>query len=258
MNHTSAALTASSQAARTSAASPARQALSSVPWLRRVAPASLDWLADHAVLHRIPAGSVLFEQAEVPAFAQFLLAGRIGLLGRRGAQETLIEALEPVDLVIPAAVLNRRPYLMGGRALTEAQVLMLEADAFCAAVAVVHALCLAVLACQAAQFRRQVRNAKNLKLRSAEERVGRYLLSLLDATGTRQARLPLEKRLIASQLGMTRETFSRTLAAMPRHGLRIAGDVVDLEDAAAARARFPAEPLIDGAEDIVPLPQGKN
>jgi hypothetical protein len=53
---------------------------------------------------------------------------------------------------------------------------------------------------------------------------------------------------------MTRETFSRTLAAMARHGLRVTGDIVLVADPGMARARFPFDPLIDGPEPIVPLP----
>src|SRR3954454_6004139 len=101
---------------------------------------------------------------------------------------------------------------------------MVQATSFRDAVATDHALCLAVLACQAAQFRRQIKHAKNLQLRSAEERIGCYLLQLLAGAAYGEAApLPLEKRLIASQLGMTRETFSRTLGAIARHGIRVDG-----------------------------------
>ncbi|MCW3476367.1 helix-turn-helix domain-containing protein [Limobrevibacterium gyesilva] len=236
-----------------------RQGLAAVGWLQGVPGATLDGLARQSVLHRVPPGSLLFEQAETPSFAQFLLAGSIELLGVRGKDETLIELLRPVDLVVPAAVLNRQPYLMRARVHEEAQLLLIQAEAFRSAIVADHALCLAVLSCQAAQFRRQVKHAKNVKLRSAEERVGAWLVALIDGAGTAEAvRLPMEKRLIASQLGMTRETFSRALAAMARHGLRISGDMLQVEDAGAARARFPLDPLIDGPEPIAPLPQNRS
>ena len=103
--------------------------------------------------------------------------------------------------------------------LEEAHLVLIQADAFRDAIATDHALCLAVLGCQAAQFRRQIKLAKNLKLRSAEERVGCYLLKLVQETApTVPVRLPMEKRLIAWQLGMTRETFSRILAGMEQYG----------------------------------------
>ena len=238
--------------------SSAREALQEIAWLHEVPPETLDALAAEALLHRVPAGSVLIEQAETPVFAQFLLAGSIELLGIRNQLETLIELLLPVDLVIPAAVIGDQPYLMQARVYEEAHLLLIRAEAFREAIAADHAFCRAILGRQAAQFRRQVRMQKNLKLRSAEERVGCYLVTLFGQSHADIAvRLPLEKRLIASQLGMTRETFSRVLAGMAKFGMLIRGDVLHIEDAAAARARFPLDPLIDGPESIKPLQDRK-
>jgi len=242
---------------RGSPASP-RDALEAVPWLAAVPSAVLALLADQAVLHRVPTGARLFEQAETPNFAEFLLQGSVELLAVRGKTETLIETVRPVDLILPAAVLTRQSYLVRARVLEEASVLLVSAEAFRAAVAADHALCLAVLACQAAQFRRQMRQAKAIRLRSADERIGCYLVRLAETSGGQAVRLPHEKRLIASQLGITRETLSRALPAMARHGLRVEGDVLNVDDLAAARSAFPLDPLIDGAEPIVPLPLARN
>ncbi len=231
-----------------------REALVRTEWLQQVSGDVLDLLARQAVLHGMPAGSTLFEEAEAPAFALLLVSGKVELLAVRGTEETLIELVRAPDLLLPAAVLNNQPYLLRARVLNDARLVMVQAEAFRAAVAAAPDLCLAVLACQAAQFRRQIKHAKNLQLRSAEERVGCYLLKLLeDAPPGVPARLPLEKRLIASQLGITRETFSRTLAIVARHGIRVEGDVVRLADADAARTRFRLDPLIDGDEPMRPL-----
>jgi CRP/FNR family transcriptional activator FtrB len=238
--------------------SPARAALQSVVWLRQVPARTMDALATQAVLHRIPAGSLLFEQAESPVFAQFLLAGSIELLGVRDLVETLVELLRPVDLIIPAAVLGGQPYLMRARVYEEAHLLLVPAEAFRDTVASDHALCRAVLGCLAAQFRRQVRLQKNLKLRSTEERVGCYLVSLLGSSDTDiTIRLPVEKHLIASQLGMTRETFSRALSGMARFGMLVRGETVHVANPAATRAHFPLDPLIDGSEPILTLQDRK-
>ena len=51
-----------------------------------------------AVLHRVPAGSILFEQAEIPLFAQFLLAGCVDLAAVDGESESLVETVQPIDL----------------------------------------------------------------------------------------------------------------------------------------------------------------
>lgn len=232
----------------------ARTALGETSWLGGVPTATLDRLADLAVLHRVPAGSTLFEQAETPSFAHFLVSGSVALIGTNGPAESLIELVRPVDLLLPAAVLNRQPFLARGRVLDEAHLVLIQADAFRDAIATDHALCLAVLGCQAAQFRRQIKLAKNLKLRSAEERVGCYLLQLVqDTPANAPIRLPMEKRLIAWQLGMTRETFSRILASMERYHLHISGEVIEVADPTPLRTRFRLDPQIDGPEPVVSL-----
>ncbi len=227
-----------------------RDAIHAIPWLRQVPAATLSHLASQSVLHRVPAGAVLFDHAEQAAFAQILLSGSIELLGVRGEQETLIELLQPIDMVIPAAVLSRRAYLMRARVHEEAQLLLINAETFRQAVTAEPALCRAVLGVLAAQFRRQVRQNKNVRLRNADERVGCYIVTLLPeaADGSTEIRLPLAKALIASQLGMTRETFSRTLAGLKRHGMEVRGETLRIASAAALRAVFPLEPLIDGSE----------
>jgi CRP/FNR family transcriptional activator FtrB len=230
------------------------EALERTEWLRHVPPATLARLARRSVLHRMPAGSVLFEQSGAPTFAHLLVAGTVELVGIAGGTEALIETVHPVDLLLPAAVLNDQPFLARASVLEEAQLVLIHADAFRDAVASDHALCLAVLACQAAQFRRQMKLAKNLKLRPAEDRVGCYLLRLVQGSPVNTpVQLPLEKRRIAGQLGMTRETFSRTLAAMSRYGLRVSGDTVTVIDPAALQARFQLDPLIDAPEPVEPI-----
>lgn len=235
-----------------------QQALAATPWLRGTSPDTLRRLARQAVLHRVPAGSMIFEQAETPAFAQFLIAGSVELLGIRGNDEFLVELVRPVDLLLPAAVLTAQPYLLRARVLDEATLLLVQAATFRQAVTQDHAFCLAVLACQATQFRRQVKQAKNVKQRSAEERVGCYLIRLAAAAPDGQpVRLPMEKRLIASELGMTRETFSRALGAMSRHGIHVDGDAIRIADPDKAAQRFTLDPLIDGQETIKPLTTGR-
>lgn len=245
-----AAVTTKDGAARTP-----REALATVPWLAAVQPGVLDRLCEHAILHRVPSGSVVFEQAETPSFAQIIVDGSVELLAVRGTEEVMVEFVRAADILLPAAVLNRQPFLLRARILEEAHIVMIEAQAFRDAVGADHALCLAILACQAAHFRRQVKRAKNIKLRSAEERVGCYLIELIQAAPPGSAvRLPTEKRLIASELGMTRETFSRTLSVVAKHGIRLEGNAVLLDDMATATARFRLDPLIDGAEQMTPLP----
>jgi len=242
------------QAAPALSPATALEGLQSVTRLQGGADGTLEWLAERAVVLRLPKGAQIFEQAETPTFAQLLLSGSIELLAVRGSVETLVELVLAVDMLLPAAVLGELPYLVRARVREDATLLLVQAGAFRQAVARDHTLCLAVLACQATQFRRQMKLAKTVRLRSAEERIGSFLLSLAETNpDARSIRLPIEKRQIASQLGMTRETLSRSLPALVRHGLRVEGDTLVVENLAAARDAFPFDPLMDGREPIQPL-----
>jgi len=148
--------------------SPAREALGSIPWLAEISEPALDALAAHAMLHRLPAGSMAFEQAETPAFAMFLVSGSLKLLGVREQTEAVIDVAQPFDLVFPAAVIADQPYLLRARVLEDAQLLLIAAGPFRDAMASDNALCRAVLGFVATQLRRQLRAAKSLRRRSAE------------------------------------------------------------------------------------------
>ena len=153
----------------------------------------------------------------MPTFQHVVLAGSVHLLGRSSAgREVLIEVVEPPDLIIPAAVVTGSPYLMRARVPEPSRLLLIHAGVFRRAVLREPLLAQEVIGSLAGQFRRLVRQIKNLKLRTGTERVGCYLLALSQRQGTpHRAILPYEKNLIASELGMTRESFSRALVGAP-------------------------------------------
>jgi len=110
------------------------------------------------------------------------------------------------------------------------------------------ALAQAIIGSLSGQYRRMVRQIKNLKLRSSTERVGCYILGLARRQGGDTVVLPHEKGLIASELGITRESFSRALAALQQDGVAVQGDrITILDPVRLARVSRP-DPLIDPDE----------
>lgn len=221
-----------------------------LPFFEALAGPARDELLKDAVTHRVAAGTVLFEQGDRPSFQHIVLAGSAHLFGQSSeGREVLIEALSPGDLVIPAAVITNSPYLMQARVLEESRFLLVHAERFRNAVMNQPALAHAMIFSLAGQFRRMVRQIKNLKLRSASQRVGCYLLALSRRQGgADQVTLPFEKNLIASHLGITRESLSRALAGLQREGIEVRGDRVTIVDRALLVAACGPDPLIDPEE----------
>ena len=221
------------------------------PVLSQLSPAERADLLAQSAQHRVQPGTILFDQGETPAFQQFLLRGTVHLYGRSvDRREVLIEMVEAPDLLIPAAVLNDLPYLMQARVVEESALLMIPAMAFRVAVEHQPNLALALVSCLSSQFRRLVKQVKNLKLRSAVQRVGCYLITLATKQATPgHAILPYEKNLIASQLGITRESFSRALAVLQRLGaIEVQGEVVTIKEVQLLADACLPDPLIDAGE----------
>jgi CRP/FNR family transcriptional activator FtrB len=169
----------------------------------------------------LPRGAVLFEQDEQPDFLHMVLEGSVGLqaeLPQRG--RTVVEIFGPGELFLAAAVVLRLPYLASAVALTEVRVLMIPAEVFRDGVARFPELCRATTQLLARHWRLMVDQVVDLKLRTAEERVARFIARRVpDESGTGQAPLPEPRNAIAARLGMTPETLSRALGSLEQQGL---------------------------------------
>ncbi len=225
-------------------------ALQQLPLLKGLPASVKSHLLGNAVLHSVAAGTVLFQQGETPNFQHVVVLGSAQLFGRSiGGREVLIETVKAPEPIIPAAVMTGQPYLMQARVPEYSSLLLIHSTAFRAAVASNVVLAQHVIGSLAFQFRRMVRQIKNLKLRSSIERVGCYILALSRRQGTPdRAVLPYEKSLIASELGITRESFSRALAALQGTSIDVRGDTIVLLDLDRLAEECKPDPLIDGAE----------
>lgn len=218
-----------------------------LPLFRGLSAACRTILLRHSVEHRVGPGTVLFDQGEVPNFQFVLLSGTVHLFGRSNeGREVLIEVVRAPDLLIPAAVMSASPYLMQARVPEASRFLLIQAETFRDAVATDAALAQAVIGTLSRQFRRMVRQTKNLKLRSSVQRVGCYLLTLSERQGTPgHVLLPYEKNVIASELGMTRESFSRALAILEGAAIRVDGQTIGILDRDRLAEMAMPDPLID-------------
>lgn len=79
---------------------------------------------------------------------------------------------------------------------------------------------LALMGEMSMRIRRQVREIMDLKMKTAPQRLAGHLAMLTPAQqGPAEVRLPYEKKLLASQLGMQPETLSRALMRLQAFGV---------------------------------------
>lgn len=204
-------------------------------------------LMNAAFLQRFPARVNLIEEGDLPDFLHIVVEGPVELFARHDGHETTLDIIGPVTTFILAAVIRDEPYLKSARTLSPAQILMVPArtvrDVFDRDAAFARAIVNEL----AQRYRGIVKALKNEKLRTSAQRLANWILSTETKQGCRrQVDLKYDKRIIASNLGMSPENLSRNLALLSDHGIRSSARDIVIEDRSALERFAKPNPLIDG------------
>lgn len=203
------------------------------PFFAAAGEAAMTALLRPSFTQQLPRGAVMFEQHETADFLHVLLSGSVGLTARDEAGgETVVEIFGAGEVFLAPAAILRLPYLASGTALTDVRVLMIPADVFRDAIGRDAALSRATIELLARHWRLMVDQVVDLKLRSAERRIARFLARRIpEEAGAGSAEVPEPRSAIAARLGMTPETLSRSLNGMEAEGiLRLSGKRIDVPD----------------------------
>jgi len=177
--------------------------------------------------------AVLSQQGAMPEALHVLLDGQVALSSTAADGTTaLIEVLHPIDHFVLASVLSRLPYLMTARAVTRGRRLAIDAAGLLDLVEHEAQLANTLLRSVSREFRTMLRQVRDLKLRTAAQRLGCYLLARVkDGEATRaDFRLPFDKGLLAARLGCRQENLSRAFATLRAYGVETHGSRVILHD----------------------------
>ncbi len=185
-----------------------------------------------------PKGARIFTQGEDARFLHVVLQGRLALVGRAAdARDAVVEFFGPGDVVLVPAVLLDEPYQVAAVLMEESRLVYLRAADVraqghgCAEFARNLSLMLA------GHWGLLVTQIMEHKLKTAPQRLATYLLEgAREAGGRLMVDLAVDKRSLASRLGMTPENLSRNLGQLERLGVRIAGRHVEIDDAKRLRA----------------------
>jgi len=224
--------------------------LTRTPLFTTVSAAALHTLATASAIRRYERDDPLFHAGEQPEHLHVLVQGSVQLsAGTPDGREAVVELLRPPETFILAAALTSQPYLMSARAVEPSHVLLIPQRLLLTEIKADPELALALLGSMAQQYRHLVREIKDLRLRTAAQRLALYLLHLVESDGSGQAaRLPCDKKLLASRLGMTPESFSRAIAELRRHGVDVRGDEVRITDLEELRTFCRVDQMLDALE----------
>ena len=209
-------------------------------------------LMNAAYLQTFPAQVELITEGQPSDFLYIVMEGSVELFARANGRETVMQMLEPVRSFILAAVLKDAPYLMSARTCTSSRLLMIPSENIRNAFHDDDGFARAIVEELADTYRSAIKEQKNLKLRTAVERLANRLLQFHEenvkseqSSSSDTFELPYGKRTLASLLGMTPENLSRAFNTLKPYGVEVKGAKIQLTDLPALRALAKENPLID-------------
>lgn len=220
-----------------------------LPLFRDMLQANFEQLMQGAYAQNFPAGVELIRQGDPADFLHIVIEGAVELFAEWGESACAMAIVQPVGTFILAACIKDAPYLMSARTLEKSRIIMVPAPDLRAVFRRDPEFAVSTITELAGCYRAVVRHAKGLKLRNSRERVAAYMVKHLRRAAQHTGfDLPVEKRLIASYLGMTPENLSRTLRQLEADGLHISGNRVTVTDYDRLAAVARPDPLLDGPD----------
>jgi len=184
-----------------------------MPLFRDMQDASFERLVAPGYLQRFPDHVTLAHEGERPDFLHVIVEGTVEQFASHGDRETTLSIIGPPAAFILAAVVLDEPYLKSVRTLRPSLIVLIPAQAVREVFAADPAFAIATLRELAVRYRAIVKDLKNMRLRTSLERLANWILrASADSGGTGEFVIPIEKRSLASQLGMRPENLSRNFA----------------------------------------------
>jgi CRP/FNR family transcriptional regulator, transcriptional activator FtrB len=203
-------------------------------------------LMQAAYLQTFPPQLELIREGDRADFLYILIEGYVELYARANNRETTMGMVRPVGTFILAAVLRDALYLMSARTCQRSRILLIPSENIREAFQKDEAFARAIVTELANCYRSVVKDLKDLKLRTAVERLANRLLRYdSDQGGRGVVELPQDKRTLASLLGMTPENLSRAFNTLKAYGVEINGGSIRLTDVNALETLAKPNPLID-------------
>jgi len=186
-----------------------------------LAETSLQGIAAHTSAKRLPAGFTLFHQGDAAEHFHVLISGQVKLHRVTcDGLEKVIEVVRPGEAFAEAMVFNKqREHPLSATTLKESLVLSVQNNHYLRLLQTQPQLCMQLLSSLSARLTQRLQQIDSLTSTNVSQRVVRYLFQELQAARSGVIDLDLPKRLIASQLGIQPETFSRILHRLTDAGL---------------------------------------
>lgn len=195
---------------------------------------SLQKILAHSLIQEHEASKLLIQQGDTPKGIYLVTEGTAKTLrlNEDGAEAT-IRMLEPGDTCMEAVLFMGGPSPISVQTLTKCKMLMIPDRVVKSQVLADAQFAMNLLRIVTQHYKNAIHQIDAMQIKSPIQRIGYYFLSKHLEAGhdNLEFTLPFKKQIIANYLGMTPETFSRTLKQMKTLGISVDDEMIKLKDA---------------------------
>jgi CRP/FNR family transcriptional activator FtrB len=224
--------------------------LRSIPLFSGLEDAAVGKVAGSVMINNFPPETVLYRQNSRSRFLYAVVSGEVELgaaLG--GSASTVLLATAGYLFPLPS-VLSDTPCLLSAKTLRRSRLAMIPDDALRQWLREYPALALGVVESLSGTAKVLMSDLLEARFSTSLERFARWILrqTCPDGPDAQTITLSLQRRQIASLLGMSPESLSRSIGALQKHGVTFDGQTVKISSIAQLGEQAPHGWLLDDRE----------
>lgn len=207
------------------------------PLLTEMPENDLNRLLDESSFVNYPCGERLFLRGEQASSIYLILDGGVKIYrGTPEGKQAVIEILTRGELIAEAAIFLGQGYLTSAEIVSDTRLLEIPSSTLLSLLQDNTDLAMRMLGMLSQRQSELVFHIEQIKVRSAPQRLGEFLLSLCaEKRGPAALILPYNKSNIAASLGMKPESLSRAMSKLKTYGVSIKNYDVMLSDIAVLK-----------------------
>ncbi len=196
---------------------------------------ALSSILSHAVIKNEPEGVTIVHQGDTPQHLYLILSGAVQTMRTTTeGKDAPVRLMGANETFMDAVIFMNAPSPISARTTESSTILMIPAAIIRKMVTMNGYFALNMLKITAGFYKKAIHQIESVTAKAPMQRVGYYLLNTYLEQGDPLAttfRLPHQKSVIASHLGMQPETFSRALSQIKKRGVDIDRETITLTDA---------------------------
>jgi CRP-like cAMP-binding protein len=185
-------------------------------------------LIEHSYTRNYDKDTMLFTHGEEVKFVYIVIFGWIKLFRETFDGQEAILGLATAGDIIGESNFDRKNHLFSAKTINESRLLKISNSKLKEIVESDGAFALKVVSALNISINRLELQVEHASTMNAAQRIGCFLIRICSKynEGKGEVKLPFDKMLIASFLGMKRETFSRGLNELKSLGVKVNGNLV--------------------------------